>query len=58
MFHAIVTINLPAVASSTGRRVIVNQRVASALEHPQSLGRISPMDHCVEAMLFTLFDLG
>jgi hypothetical protein len=32
--------------------------VAPALKHPQSLGRISPMEHRLEAMLLVLFDLG
>jgi hypothetical protein len=44
--------------ASAGRWIIVNQGVATALKHPQSLGRISPVDHRVEAMLLVLFDLG
>jgi hypothetical protein len=44
--------------ASTGRGIVVNQRVAPASKHPQSLGRISPMEHRLEAMLLILFDLG
>jgi hypothetical protein len=46
-----------AARRSTGRRIIVNQRVATALKRPQSLVRISPMEHGLEAMLLVLFDL-
>jgi hypothetical protein len=43
---------------SAGSRIVVNQRVATTLKHPQSLGRISPMEHGLEAMLLILLDLG
>ena len=38
--------------------VVVNRGVTPASKHSQSLGRISPMEHRVKAMLFVLLDLG
>jgi hypothetical protein len=46
-----------AARPSAGRWIVVNQRVATALKRPQSLVRISPMEHRFEAMLLILFDL-
>jgi hypothetical protein len=39
-------------------RVVVNQRVTPASKDSRSLGRISPMEHRVEAMLLVLLDFG
>ena len=39
-------------------RVVVNQGVTPAPKQPQSLGRISPMSHGLEAMLLVLLDFG
>ncbi len=36
---------------STGRRIVVNQRVTPGAMGPQSLNRISPMQHGFEAAL-------
>jgi hypothetical protein len=43
---------------SARRRVVVNQGVAPAWKDSRSLGRISPMEHRVKAMLLVLFDFG
>ena len=43
---------------SARRRVVVNQGVAPAASDFQSLGRISPMEHRVKAMLLVLLDFG
>jgi hypothetical protein len=48
----------PINSLSAGRRIVVNQRVAPTVKHPQSLGRISPVEHGLEAMLLVLFNLG
>ncbi len=36
---------------SAGRRIVVNQRVTPAVTEPQSLDRVSPMQHGFEAAL-------
>jgi hypothetical protein len=43
---------------SARRRVVINQGVAPAASDFQSLGRISPMEHRVKAMLLVLLDFG
>ena len=48
----------PDQKGSARCRVVVNQGVTPASKQPQSLGRISPMEHRVEAMLLVLFDFG
>ena len=47
-----------AAPASTRCRVVVNQGVAPAASDFQSLPRISPMEHRVEAMLLVLLDFG
>jgi hypothetical protein len=39
-------------------RVVVNQGVMPAPKQPKSLGRISPMEHGLKAMLLVLLDFG
>ena len=49
---------MPTRTGSARCRVVVNQGVTPASKNSRSLGRISPMDHGFEAMLFVLLDLG
>jgi hypothetical protein len=49
---------MPTRTGSARCRVVVNQSVTPAPKQPQSLGRISPMEHGFEAMLLILLDFG
>jgi hypothetical protein len=48
----------PDQKGSARCRVVVNQGVTPAPKQSESLGRISPMQHRVEAMLLVLLNFG